>query len=231
MDLRNKRGYSLLGFLGLLLVVIVLFFGINNNAQNVEMNYSELKDSSQEISYDNLLQYPDRHGGKIISQHGRIIQTVDGGFLLASTSTYAGRGSREYNRDVVWISTQNQDSLIEKDSIVTVYGVFTGTKTYETEGSEYATVPSMTLEHITDKIEVTISAKTDTSDMRGYQEIEPVRVDQICLGSNCVENVQNNTFRVPINKEYRIQITDSELDTVNTTEFIGSKSSFSYILS
>lgn len=97
--------------------------------------------------YRDILRNPDRYNGKQISIRGKVVQKMEGWFgsvsLRVATDTY-------YFDDVYYV-TYNQSDIdfnVIEDDFVTIYGICTGTKTYESIFGASITIPSMTAEKI-----------------------------------------------------------------------------------
>jgi hypothetical protein len=190
---------------------------------NQNLNYSEVEEVSNFISYSNLTDNPETHKGKIIREHGRVVQKLDNGFLLASRAVNTGF-SYEYKSDIVWV-TKSDNSKISLDQILTVFGAYKGTRKYETIRGKIKTVPQMNMGYVTDKVDVTVRVNNF-----GGKNV-PDRVNKLCADHKCVKNVSEHTFRLAVNEQHRFWIEDKRFKkndiTSNKSKKITSKTGFS----
>ncbi|MBQ6509749.1 MAG: Ig-like domain-containing protein [Flexilinea sp.] len=94
-----------------------------------------------------ILRNPDSYTGKQMSIRGKVVQKMEGWFgsvtLRVATDSY-------YFDDVYYVTYDKGDIDINviEDDFVTIYGICTGTETYETIFGAQVTIPSMKAEKI-----------------------------------------------------------------------------------
>lgn len=206
----------------MILSLVILASGCVSNSSNSEgseMTYAEAEEKSTTISYSNLLQYPERHRGTFIEKEGRIAQVFDGGLLLHTNLAMYDSVNR-WKGGLMWVDRQNNYSMYHKEGYLKVFGDYRGTKTYEGENGEYATVPRMGTRFVTDAVEVEIEATADPKVPREESKVvsvglpygasKPINVGKICVYQKCSFDTNKSTFRLKTNSTHQVRVTDSK---------------------
>jgi hypothetical protein len=107
---------------------------------------ADFKASAVSIDYDQLMKNPDAHKGEHVVYHGQIFQIQDaGGFgIMLLSVTDEGYGIWD---DHVWVDYAQPVQGAE-DDFITVYGVVTGGKSYETQIGGETYVPRIRARYI-----------------------------------------------------------------------------------
>lgn len=207
-----------------LLFLVVMASGCISNipgSENSKMNHSEAKEKSTTVVYENLFRSPEKYKGTLIEEEGRIDRVFDDGLTLHTEVLHGQIGSEmdvyDWAGDKIWVDTQNDFSIYEKDHYLKVYGEFKGTKTYKTSNGEYKTVPRIGTSYVLGSREKDVNIAIDT--IKGSPErTEPQKVDRFCVGSSCKYNKSISKFWLEVGGNYTVKVTDSEFG--NYTEEI-----------
>lgn len=125
---------------------------INASGQTCELSVActsltekDFKKQCKKISYEKLAREPDAHNGEYIKIHGQVIQVLeeDNSVTLRVATKDSGYGN--YYDDVVLVYYEygDQDKKILEDDMITLWGKYGGTYTYETTMGGNVTVPMM----------------------------------------------------------------------------------------
>lgn len=205
--------------IGLAFVIAISVSGCASiDSTSEKMNYTEAKEQSTSISYYNLLQYPNRHQGTLLEQEGEISQVFDDGILLHTKYKPIGR-IENWEGFLVWIDIENNLSIYEEGHYINAFGRYKGKKTYQTVNSEYNTVPRMGLNFVTGSNDVTVHTVADGATLEEYPK--DVKVDSICVNSECKSNVYNATFNLEVGNEHEVNIKDSTYGSVRKNITVG----------
>ena len=115
------------------------------------MSKKEFKDSCKSIGYKELARNPDKHEGKNIKIYGQVIQVLEGednSVDLRVATKDSGYGN--YYEDVVlvtYVYGEGESKLLE-DDMVTIWGTYGGTYTYESTAGADITVPLLHAEYV-----------------------------------------------------------------------------------
>lgn len=106
--------------------------------------WEEWKELAEEISYDNLFRYAERHTGKWVYYRGKVIQVVEsqGDFQLRVNVT---SGEYGFWDDTVFLRFSDAPVRILEDDVVSFVGIMNGVITYESVGAGEITIPDITV--------------------------------------------------------------------------------------
>lgn len=106
--------------------------------------WNEWKESAQDISYEDLFRYAERHKGKRVYYRGKVIQVLEsrGDFQLRVNVTSGDYGLWE---DTVFLRYDDAPVRILEDDIVAFVGKMNGTVTYESVLGGEVTIPDITV--------------------------------------------------------------------------------------
>ncbi len=103
------------------------------------------KEQCQEIAYKDLARNPDEYAGELIKISGEVVQVLEEGSELTLRVATA-----DYYEDIVMVSYtyKEGESRILEDDMITIWGTYYGTYTYESVLGGNVTVPAMLAEYI-----------------------------------------------------------------------------------
>ena len=109
----------------------------------------QYRKSCKKISYKKLARKPDKYTGKNIRIYGKVVQVMEDGNDVELRVATKDDGYGYYD-DVVYVlyTYSKSDSKILEDDMVKVYGVSTGTISYQSTMSGTITIPSMVAQQI-----------------------------------------------------------------------------------
>ena len=111
------------------------------------------KESCKKIPYKNLARTPDKYKGERIKIYGQVIQVLEDGGQLNLRVATKDSGYGEYYDDVVLVdyTYKKGESRILEDDMITVWGTYGGTYTYDSTMGGKITVPMMEAEYFSVK--------------------------------------------------------------------------------
>lgn len=111
------------------------------------------KESCRKIPYKNLARTPDQYNGERIKIYGQVIQVLEDGDQLNLRVATKDSGYGEYYDDVVLVdyTYKKGESRILEDDMITVWGTYGGTYTYDSTMGGKITVPMMEAEYFSVK--------------------------------------------------------------------------------
>lgn len=111
------------------------------------------KESCKKIPYKNLARTPDKYKGERIKIYGQVIQVLEDGDQLNLRVATKDSGYGEYYDDVVLVdyTYKKGESRILEDDMITVWGTYGGTYTYDSTMGGKITVPMMEAEYFSVK--------------------------------------------------------------------------------
>ena len=167
---KNEKGISLISLIIIIALAIVAIFWLyggkrdsNSNGNRVSSTNQIKEDRSTYISkcttidYNSLARNPNLYRGNFYTFTGKVIQAMNesnSNNTVLRVNVTAKRYEyleETYYDDTILVNynySSNMESRILEDDIVTIYGQFMGTYTYESIVGMSVTVPSINAEYI-----------------------------------------------------------------------------------
>ena len=133
------------------LVIILLFVSCVGTSDpgvtHPDVSEAEYKEMCEEIAFDQLARNPDNYEGQMFQFTGEVIQVAEGnGYTnLRMNVTAVDDDGWSYYEDTIYVLVKTEegaDRILDYD-IVTVYGICTGSYTYESIFGEQITLPGI----------------------------------------------------------------------------------------